>query len=153
MLPHTHHLRRGRVSESGRIYLITTVTHGRARLFDDLRLARSTIAHLRHADAQGRSTTLAWVLMPDHLHWLVQLESGSLSRLVAGFKAASARAINHLLHTPGQPRWQTGFHDHALREEEDLSALARYIVANPLRAGLVASVRAYPHWDAVWLPG
>ena len=91
--------------------------------------------------------------MPDHLHWLVQLESGSLSRLVAGFKAASARAINHLLHTPGQPRWQTGFHDHALREEEDLPALARYIVANPLRAGLVASVRAYPHWDAVWLPG
>jgi len=65
---HAFRLRRGRVSESGRIYLITTVTRSRARIFDDLRLAR-------------------------------------------------------------------------------------YIVANPLRAGLVASVRAYPHWDAIPLPG
>jgi len=29
--------------------------------------------------------------------------------------------------------------------------VARYIVANPLRAGLVESVRDYPHWDAIWL--
>jgi putative transposase len=32
-----------------------------------------------------------------------------------------------------------------------LRNLARYVVANPLRAGLVDSIRDYPHWDAVWL--
>jgi hypothetical protein len=37
-----------------------------------------------------------------------------------------------------------------IRREEDLVSIARYIVANPLRAGIVKSVREYPHWDAVW---
>ena len=90
MPPSAIDLRRGRVSEIGRIYLITAVTLDRVPLFEDLALARTTIAHLRHADAHGRSKTLAWVLMPDHRHWLVQLAAGDLSRLVAGFKAGSA---------------------------------------------------------------
>jgi hypothetical protein len=47
--------------------------------------------------------------------------------------------------------WQTSFHDHALRREEDVLSVARFVVANPLRAGLVKSLRDYPHWDAVWL--
>ena len=34
---------------------------------------------------------------------------------------------------------------------KDLRELARYVVANPLRAGLVQSLRDYPHWDAEWL--
>ena len=42
-------------------------------------------------------------------------------------------------------------YDHALRADEDVLAAARYIVANPLRAGLVGSIRDYPFWDAVWL--
>jgi putative transposase len=49
------------------------------------------------------------------------------------------------------PLWQKGFHDHAVRGDEDMRALARYVVANPVRAGLVRSVREYPHWDARWL--
>jgi putative transposase len=47
--------------------------------------------------------------------------------------------------------WQDGFHDHALRKEEAVIDAARYIVANPLRAGLVGSVKDYSHWDAIWL--
>lgn len=47
--------------------------------------------------------------------------------------------------------WQRGFHDRALRQEEDLIATARYVVANPLRAGLVDRIGDYPWWDAVWL--
>ncbi len=43
------------------------------------------------------------------------------------------------------------FHDRAMRKEEDLKAAARYIVANPLRAGLVERCGDYPLWDAVWL--
>jgi hypothetical protein len=47
--------------------------------------------------------------------------------------------------------WQKGFHDRAIRREEDLRAVARYIIANPLRAGLVRRVHDYPLWDAIWL--
>ena len=38
-----------------------------------------------------------------------------------------------------------------VRRDEDLRGLARYIVANPLRAQLVQRIGDYPHWDAMWL--
>jgi hypothetical protein len=31
--------------------------------------------------------------------------------------------------------------------------VARYIVANPLRAGLVEGIGNYPHWDCIWMTG
>ncbi len=88
--------------------------------------------------------------MPDHLHWLIELRQGSLSNLMQRFKSRSARALNQAQGHSGS-LWQKGFHDRALRREENVLSIARYIVANPLRAGLVKSVRQYPHWDAVWL--
>ncbi len=47
--------------------------------------------------------------------------------------------------------WQRGYHDHAIRYQESIKDIARYIVANPLRAGLVKSLRYYPYWNAMWL--
>lgn len=47
--------------------------------------------------------------------------------------------------------WQVNYFDHALRAEEDLAETARYIVANPLRKGLVRRLGDYPHWDAIWI--
>jgi hypothetical protein len=38
-----------------------------------------------------------------------------------------------------------------MRKDQDLQVAARYIVANPLRAGLVKRVGDYPLWDAIWL--
>ena len=67
-----------------------------------------------------------------------------MSKVVRAVKAVTA-------HRLGGPVWQDGFHDRALRREEDLVAAARYVVANPLRAGLVQKLGDYPHWDAIWL--
>ena len=88
--------------------------------------------------------------MPDHLHWLVTLQTGSISKLMQRIKGQSAISINHALGIHGQ-LWQKGFHDRAIRKEEDLQAIARYVVANPLRAGLVDRIGDYPLWDAIWL--
>jgi REP element-mobilizing transposase RayT len=94
---------------------------------------------------------MAWVLMPDHLHWLIQLgDRHSLSEVIRMFKGRSSLAINTVLERAGAI-WQRGFYDHALRREEDVEDIARYIVANPVRAGLVRSVREYSLWDAKWL--
>ena len=106
----------------------------------------------RRLDGEGASRTLAFVIMPDHVHWLFALgEAIDLSKLIDRFKAASARQVNRLRGTAGSPVWQRGYYDHALRRDEDVRAVARYIIANPVRAGLVASVRNYPLWDAAWL--
>ena len=47
--------------------------------------------------------------------------------------------------------WAAGYHDRALRAEVDIPHVARYLVLNPVRAGLVARVGDYPFWDAVWI--
>ena len=89
--------------------------------------------------------TLAFVVMPDHVHWLVQLKDGErLGEVVRRLKARVSSVL-------GVPVWQRGFHDHALRKDEDVAGVARYVVANPVRAGIVRRVGEYPHWDAVWL--
>ena len=150
-MPHSYRLRTGRVSETGRGYLITTVTHERQKFFSEFTLARSAICELRHCDEIGLCDTLAFVLMPDHLHWLFQLRAGSLSNLVQRFKSRSAKNLNEMAGMIGRQVWQEGFHDHAIRDNEDIQGIARYIVANPLRIGIVRSVRDYPHWDAPWL--
>jgi putative transposase len=144
-------LRKGRYSEPGREYLITVVTHGRCRHFVHLMAARALITEMRALEHEGALHWLAWVVMPDHLHALLSLgEMTDLSNAMNTFKGRSARSINRLLKCEGS-FWQAGFHDHALRREEDRIQIARYIIANPLRAGLVKHVGDYPHWDSVWL--
>lgn len=66
-------------------------------------------------------------------------------------KSRSAIAINNAYPDHQGQLWQKGFHDHALRKEEEILATARYIVANPLRAGLTRRIGDYPLWDAGWL--
>ncbi len=149
--PRSSALRKGRYSEPGRIYHITTSTHKRTPLFADFYLARAVVRQLRQCDTTGCCSTLCYVLMPDHLHWLFQLQDGNLAALVGRLKARAASEVNHYRGSRGAVVWQQGYYDHALRCDEDLREVARYIVANPLRAGLVSSVRTYPHWDAIWL--
>jgi len=154
MTTNRHHgadLRKGRFSELGRIYLVTAVTRGRSPFFCDLLAARTLIRELLACDETGLTKTWAFVVMPDHLHWLVELGTGHLSSAVRRVKSNSAIRLNRLTGAAGRPVWQRGFHDHALRHEEDLRETARYVVANPVRAGLAESVHGYPHWDAAWL--
>jgi putative transposase len=142
-------LRRGRSSLPGGIYLLTIVTTNRKKFFLDTELA-STIARM-HLDQNLLldAKLLCWVLMPDHWHGLVQLGQRPLSRIVARFKSATARVLNQRMGVSGAV-WQRAFHDHALRSDEDILVVARYVIANPIRAGLVRGVGAYPFWDAIW---
>lgn len=145
-------LTKGRYSENGRAYFITTVLAERERrYFDDFYCARLVVDEMRRLHERSAVDSLAWVVMPDHVHWLFQLgEAETLSSLIKGFKARSAHRVNRHLMRQGA-LWQKAFYDHALRKEEDVRDVARYIIANPLRAGLVEHIGDYPLWDAVWL--
>ena len=144
-----HRLRRGRFSEPGRIYLVTTVTASRRPYFGDFACGRLVVNALR--GEHERALTWAYVVMPDHLHWLVEIrDCAALSQTVRNVKSVSAHRLARRLGSTG-PIWQRGFHDHALRRYEDLAQVARYVVANPLRAGLVDRLGEYPLWDAAWL--
>ena len=144
-------LRKGRYSERNRIYHVTTRTHESVPVFSDFQDGRILVRALHRQQFDGHLESQAFVIMPDHFHWLVQLTGErSLSTCVNLVKSLATREI----HDSGNYRgkvWQRGFFDRAIRKEDDLAAVARYIVANPLRAGLVSSVRKYPLWDAKWL--
>ncbi|WDY60113.1 REP-associated tyrosine transposase [Pseudomonas sp. PSKL.D1] len=148
--PNGHQLRRGRYSEPGRLYLLTTVTRHRKPLFLEFHCARMVISHLRLLDREQACRSLAWVVMPDHVHWLIELKAVALSTLMRHFKARSSQMLRKAGGVTAAV-WQAGYHDRALRREEDVVKVARYIVANPLRAGLVQKLGDYPHWDAIWV--
>ncbi|CRM26996.1 Transposase [Pseudomonas sp. 44 R 15] len=93
-LPASHRLRIGRISEPNRIYLITTNTHERIRLFSDFHLGRLVVRQFRIAQHQGLANSLAWVIMPDHFHWILELKKGSLADLMCQVKSRSTRTVN-----------------------------------------------------------
>lgn len=143
-------LRKGGVSEVGQVYSITCVTADRESVFACWRSARLLVAQLRAMHESGDVESLAWVVMPDHMHWLFQLRKGDLATVICRMKARSSLAINRRNATCGR-LWQKGYYDRAMRREDDLRVAARYIIMNPVRAGLVEKVGDYPLWDAIWL--
>ncbi|MBF8743360.1 MULTISPECIES: REP-associated tyrosine transposase [Pseudomonas] len=147
--PHSRLLRCGRYSEPGRLYLLTTATLQRKPLFLNFHYARLAIHQLRQAEEEKACHSLAWVIMPDHIHWLIELRTGTLSALMRRFKSRSSRGLYEAGYR--ERIWQPGYQDRALRRDDDVRRVARYIIANPIRAGLVRRVGAYSHWDAVWL--
>ncbi len=147
----TRRLRRGRFSSQYQIYHITTATYQRRKVLDNFIAGRAVVNALRRASRFGQADTLAFVVMPDHLHWLMQLTGNKqLSVTVNTVKSLSARAINQAGGYQG-PVWQKGYFDRGLRRDDDVVTIARYIIANPIRAGLVKTVGDYPLWDAIWI--
>ena len=148
-MANAHRLRIGRYSQGRQIYLITGVCWKRQRLFSNFVAARIVVRSLH--DAERSAKTLCYVVMPDHFHWLMQLEEGvDLSATVRFVRALSTMRIKDRF-CDVERIWQKGFYDRMMRREEDLQAVARYVVANPVRAGLVRSVREYSFWDAIWI--
>ncbi len=149
--PHSRDLRKGRVSEAGRAYHIRAATADRQPFFGDLYVGRELVHALRFQHERGAVESLAFVVMPDHLHWLFVLgDGGELRTVMHSVKSFSAQRINRRIGRTGAV-WQDGYFDRGLRAEDDLRVVARYIVANPLRAGLVTRIGDYPLWDAIWV--
>jgi putative transposase len=78
------------------------------------------------------------LLMPDHLHALVSIDSeASLSSTVGNFKRATTKFAS--------VEWQRNFFDHRLRHDESFEEKAAYIRNNPVRAGLVMNEEKWPY--------
>ncbi|RPH94561.1 MAG: transposase [Lysobacterales bacterium] len=140
----------GPFSQRNGIYFITAVTDQRIPWFKDFTLARLMCRSLYLPGSLAEATDLCSVVMPDHIHVLLQLEDVPLHRVLNRLKSRSAITLNREIGRTG-PFRAAGYYDHALRADEDRQNVARYIVANPLRAGLVKRIGDYPYWNAVWL--
>ena len=139
----------GRVSEPGNWYVITAITRNRERLFLRTACSEALVDEI-NAVNPDHAQTHAFVVMPDHFHWMFTLGDVDLSRVVQGVKSRSAIRINRA-RRESSTVWQPGFYDHRLRGEEDFQAQARYLVENPLRSGLVERIEDYPFWWCRWI--
>src|SRR5690606_39440593 len=94
-MPNQHLLRRGRYSQINGIYHITSTTVNRYRTSTGHRLAMTACRCCTSPALNKTSELLCWVLMPDHVHWLLKLGEGdSVSAWVQRMKAVSAREVN-----------------------------------------------------------
>lgn len=141
----------GRRPRAGQACHLSFTIRGREPLFRDFSAACAMATCLHESTLAADGRMLAWVVMPERVHCLFQPGAQRpLHVAVTAFKSGSARRVNHALGRTGA-LWERAWDDHPLRSDEDLRSVARCIVANPLRAGLVRRIADYPFWNAVWL--
>ena len=80
--------------------------------------------------------------MPHHVHLVLEgLQDWSdLRRFVRDWKQRTAFEYRE---TNGGDLWHRGYFDHVLRSDDDTDIVARYVLTNPVKAGLVADIHQY----------
>jgi putative transposase len=131
-------------------YFLTFCTFERRHVLCDATVAPLVLLHFRRTACVRKFAILAYCLMPDHVHLLVEglAEKSDLRKFAKRMKQSSGQAYaNHAK----RPLWQEGYFDRVLRNNEDATDVARYIIANPLRAGLVSKLSDYSYIGSdVW---
>lgn len=126
-----------------RSYLVTLCLQGRRPLFTKPQLVHRLISLLGQTAQAHFFDVYAYCFMPDHCHLVLcgLRPTSQLSTFVRAFKGHATVALRSFgLHTV----WQHRFHDHVIRNHDDLRASAQYVLDNPVRAGLVKDPRDYP---------
>lgn len=143
-----HALRTGRVSTAGATYLVTTTTRGREPVFRSRGTAEAACRCFLAPTILRDNSLMAWVLMPDHVHWLITFGARDrIESIVNRLKSASARAAKQARGGSGAV-WSKAFHNRSIRSEDAAIDAAQYISMNPVRAGLVIIADDYPYSHA-----
>ncbi|HEU5071098.1 MAG TPA: transposase [Verrucomicrobiae bacterium] len=100
---------------------------------------------LRHFDGQ-RYALAAWVIMPNHLHALVDVWDTPLSELIKSWKAFVAHEANKLLGRRGE-FWEREYLDTVIENNAHHRTAVSYIENNPAKAGLVREAKEWP-WSS-----
>jgi putative transposase len=115
-------------------YALTTVTHGRRALFTRTATAQVLLETLFHYRDRGRYELHGFVIMPEHLHVLLTPSSTqTIERCAQCIKGGFSHELRRQF---AGEAWQTGFHEHRVRDASDFAGQPIYIAANPERRGL-----------------
>lgn len=93
--------------------------------------------NLLHFDG-ARYRLLAWVVMPNHVHALIETSQTPLAEILHGWKSYTGKAANRLLKRTGD-FWQVEYFDRYIRDEDHFRKAVRYVENNPVKARLVES--------------
>jgi putative transposase len=113
-------------------------------------LRRREVAELSETillSADGREYRMqGWVVMANHVHFVVDVWDVPLSRLINAWKGRIAREANRLLGRRGA-FWQADYYDTLIRDEAHQRRAVRYTEQNPVKAFLVKAAREWP-WSS-----
>ncbi len=133
-------------------YSLRFATHHRLRLFAATEPVSAALAQIRRTCVEEEFDILAYCFMPDHVHLLVEGRTiqSDLRRLVKLAKQRTAFVFRTRLLVP--QLWQEGYYDRVLRSADCVDVVVRYILDNPVRAGLVTRAEDYPFSGATYWP-
>lgn len=120
--------------------------YGECFLRDD-RVANLVEENWLHFDGQ-RYRLLAWVVMPNHIHVLIEVFEGYLlDKVVQSWKSYTALEANKILNRSGR-FWYPDYFDRYIRDENHFGNVVRYIHNNPVKAGLADTAELWPFSSA-----
>ena len=113
-------------------------------------LGRKEIAELigdaiHHREKRGDWRVFEFVAMPSHVHLFFELQQEGLKRILEDFKRWTGHQAGRLLGLNGGRFWQDEWFDHWSRSDEEDQRTILYIRQNPVKAGLAATVDAWPY--------
>ena len=109
---------------------------------------RAALADALHHFDGARCRCGDWVIMPNHVHWLVAPQRGwKLEGLLSSIKGFVSVQATRLGAKAGR-LWQSESHDHLVRNRAELAAFRKYIAENPGKARLAAG--RFAVWQAEW---
>jgi REP element-mobilizing transposase RayT len=125
-------------------YFLTICTGRRRRLFEDKDAAAWLVSQIVQLFEPERFAVIAFCVMPDHVHLLLEglQDDADLRSAMHGWKLRTGFGWKQ---RTGQQLWQSGFYDYVLRDEDSVPAIVKYIIGNPVRAGLVSDAAQYPY--------
>jgi len=125
-------------------YFLTFCTIDRNHVFVTQERVDVVRPQILRAASQEGFEIVAYTFMPDHVHLLVEGSSESADRR-RFIKLAKQLARYHYQRAFGDRLWQRYGYEQTLRTDEATIDVVRYILENPVRAGLVDDVQKYAY--------
>jgi putative transposase len=127
-----------------RVFFVTTKTSMGRRLLQSERNAGLLIDVLRSLFAEHRFKILDFVVMPDHIHLLIEVSGAmTIERAMQLIKGRFSHRLSHEFGYKGEV-WQRGFTEEQVMNKESFEAHRAYIAGNPVKAGLAAAAGEFP---------
>jgi putative transposase len=127
-----------------RIFFATTKTSMGKRALQSERNAGLLIDVLRSLVAERRFQLHDFVIMPDHVHLLIEVDGDmTIEKSMQLIKGRFSHRLSHEFSYKGDV-WQRGFTEVQVLNKQNFEAHRAYIAENPIKAGLAESTEEYP---------
>ena len=112
-------------------------------VFDDPNEAAEFVEVARKTRDSDRWKVLAWCLMGNHYHMVLETDSIPLWRSMLRLQSGIARGYNRRRRYLGR-LWQSRYRARIINSQEYFRQVVSYVHLNPLAAGLVKDPADYP---------